>query len=74
MKKKKSAFKVIRRIIGLLFLIYAGLFAVFFFDLDGKLLYHIVEPALCNHYDRMKRKDPLKKKYEILKPNYEYKV
>ena len=29
--------------------LYAGLFAVFYFDLDGKLLYHVVEPFLCRH-------------------------
>lgn len=70
----KKFFKVIFRILGILFLIYGGLFIIFFFDLDGKFLYYGVEPWLKGHFDRMKRKDPLKKKYELLKPDYEYKV
>ena len=28
----------------------AALFAVFFFDLDGKLLFYVVEPTLKKHY------------------------
>ena len=52
--------------------VYAALFAVFFFDLDGKALFYGVEPFLCRHYDRMERRDPLKKKYDMDKPHYEY--
>ena len=44
---------------------YAALFAVFFFDLDGKLLFHKVEPFLVRHYDKMERRDPLSKRYDI---------
>lgn len=54
--------------------IYAALFAVFFFDLDGKALFYGVEPFLVKHYDKMPRRDPLSKLYETEKPNYEYKV
>ena len=43
----------------------AALFAVFFFDLDGKLLYYVVEPFLCRHYDKMKREDVTKRAYKI---------
>ena len=50
---------------------YAALFAVFFFDLDGKALFYGVEPFLCRHYDRMERRDPLKQKYDMDKPHYE---
>ena len=51
----------------------AALFAVFFFDLDGKLLFNVVEPFLKKHYDNMERKDMLKAPYEIDKfPKYEY--
>ena len=57
------------KILGKLLLIaavaYAALFAVFFFDLDGKLLFHKVEPFLVKHYDRMERRDPLSKRYDI---------
>ena len=52
--------------------VYAALFAVFFFDLDGKALFYGVEPFLCRHYDRMERRDPLKQPYETTKPHYEY--
>ena len=51
----------------------AALFAVFWFDLDGKLLFNVVEPFLKNHYDNMERKDTLKAPYEIDKfPKYDY--
>ena len=50
-----------------------GLFCVFFFDLDGKLLFNMVEPFLKKHYDDMERKDTLQAPYEINKyPKYEY--
>ena len=70
--------KAIKKLILKLFLIVFGLFAVlfsiFFFDLDGKLLFYVVEPFLKNHYDNMERKDTLKSIYEINKPHYEYDV
>lgn len=50
----------------------AALFAVFFFDLDGKLLFNVVEPFLKKHYDNMERKDMLASPYEMDKPKYEY--
>lgn len=37
--------------------LYAVLFAVFYFDLDGKLLFYVVEPFLKKHYDNMERRD-----------------
>ncbi len=50
-----------------------GLFIVFFFDLDGKLLFNVVEPFLKNHYDNMERKDTLKAPYEMDKfPKYDF--
>ena len=52
----------------------AALFAVFFFDLDGKLLFYVVEPTLKKHYDNMPRRDMTKMPYEMNKPNYEYNV
>ena len=55
-KAKKGGFA--KKAVGLLGLVYAGVFAVFYFDLDGKLLYYVVEPFLKNHYDRMQRRDP----------------
>ena len=50
-----------------------GLFIVFFFDLDGKLLFNVVEPFLKNHYDNMERTDTLKAPYEMDKfPKYDF--
>ena len=43
----------------------AVLFTIFFFDLDGKLLYYVVEPFLKKHYDDMERKDTLKDLYDV---------
>lgn len=57
------------KIMGKLLLIagavYAALFAVFYFDLDGKLLFRHVEPFLVKHYDKMPRRDPLSMRYDI---------
>jgi len=59
----KKFFKIIGKIFGILAAIYAGLFAVFFFDLDGKLLFKVVEPFLVKHYDSMERRNPLEQPY-----------
>ncbi|MBP3898436.1 MAG: hypothetical protein J6D57_11490 [Mogibacterium sp.] len=66
-KKKKSLIgKIIRIFLG----IYAGLFCVFFFDLDGKLLYYVVEPFMKNHFDNMERRDPHSVPYDMLDTEY----
>ena len=66
-KKKKSLIgKIIRAFLG----IYAGLFCVFFFDLDGKLLYYVVEPFMKNHFDNMERRDPHTVPYEQIDSEY----
>ena len=66
--------KIFAKLFGIVFLLFAGIFAIFFFDLDGKLLFHVVEPFLKKHYDNMERKDTLQNIYEIEKPHYEYDV
>ena len=48
----RKLFKILGKIAGILAGLYALLFAVFYFDLDGKLLYYVVEPFLCRHYDK----------------------
>ena len=49
------------------------LFVVFFFDLDGKLMFNVVEPFLKKHYDNMERRDVLKEPYDLDKfPKYKY--
>ena len=48
---------------------------MFYFDLDGKLLYYVVEPFLKKHYDNMPRRDVMGLKYDVDKyPKYEYKT
>ena len=61
------------KLLGIGLVANAALFAVFFFDLDGKLLFNVVEPFLKKHYDNMERKDTLKTPYDIDKfPKYDY--
>ena len=65
--------KFILRLFGFVILANVALFAVFFFDLDGKFLFHVVEPFLCKHYDNMPRKDTLATPYDMDKyPRYDY--
>ncbi len=62
-KPKSKALKIVKRAVGLAALAYAGLFIVYYLDLDGKLLYNVVEPALAKHYDNMERRDPVTRPY-----------
>ena len=66
--------KFFLKLFGILFAVNAALFAVFYFDLDGKLLFNVVEPFLKKHYDDMERRDTtLTTPYEIDKfPKYDY--
>lgn len=72
MKVLKITLKVILKLAAIAGIIYSALFAVFYFDLDGKLMYYVVEPLLCKHYDKMERKDPLSQEYSTTAPHYEY--
>ncbi len=64
-KKGFCPLRLVGRLLSILLAVYAVLFAVFFFDLDGKLLYYVVEPFLAKHYDKMERKNPLDMPYKI---------
>ena len=65
--------KFLMKFLGIFILANAALFVVFFFDLDGKLLFNVVEPFLKKHYDNMPRKDVLQDAYQIDKfPKYKY--
>ena len=65
--------KFLRKFLHIGLLANVLLFIVFFFDLDGKLLFNVVEPFLKDHYDNMERKDTLKAKYDIDEfPKYDY--
>ena len=69
----KTVFKILKKIVLIGLGVYAALFAVFFFDLDGKLLFNVVEPFLKKHYDDMERKDTLKSPYDVDKyPSYQF--
>ncbi len=65
--------KFLLKFLGIFVALNAVLFVVFFFDLDGKLLFNVVEPFLKDHYDKMDRKDTLKMPYSMDKfPKYKY--
>ena len=72
--KKCKLGKFLGKLIGIAVVANVALFAVFFFDLDGKFLFYVVEPTLKKHYDNMPRRDMTKMPYEMNKPNYEYNV
>ncbi len=70
MKKLKKA---LLKFCLIFVLLNVGLFVIFFFDLDGKLLFNVVEPFLKKHYDNMERKDTLAEAYDLDKvPKYKY--
>ena len=65
--------KFLLKLLGVFVLLNGVLFVVFFFDLDGKLLFNVVEPFLKKHYDNMERRDVLKTSYDTDKfPKYKY--
>lgn len=65
--------KFFLKLLGVFVLLNGLLFMVFFFDLDGKLLFNVVEPFLKKHYDNMERKDVLQQAYDMDKfPKYKY--
>ena len=65
--------KFLLKLLGIFVAANALLFIVFFFDLDGKLLFNVVEPFLKKHYDNMERRDVLKTSYDTDKfPKYKY--
>ena len=71
MKKCKICKALVKLLVGFV-LANVALFVVFFFDLDGKLLFNVVEPFLKKHYDDMPREDMTKTPYDIDKfPKYD---
>ena len=70
MKKLKKA---LLKFCLIFVLLNVGIFVIFFFDLDGKLLFNVVEPFLKKRYDNMERKDTLAEAYDLDKfPKYKY--
>lgn len=74
MKKCKCGLrKFFGKLLGIFLLANVAIFVIFFFDLDGKLIYNVVEPFLKKHYDNMPRKDVLDSPYDMDKfPQYKY--
>lgn len=74
MKKCKCKLgRLIAKLLGAVLALNIALFAVFFFDLDGKLLFYVVEPFLKKHYDNMERRDMTKLAYDVNKyGKYDY--
>ena len=61
----KNFFKNLFKLLTLGGIVYVLLFLVYYFDLDGKLLFHFVEPTLVKHYDAMERRNPLDVPYAM---------
>lgn len=64
----KTLLKILWPVLKILGIAYLILFIVFYFDLDGKLLYTVVEPNLAKHYDKMERPDNTKTPYGAKEP------
>ena len=60
--------KILWKIIKIAALAWGALFTVFYFDLDGKLLYYVVEPFMIRHFDKMERRDLTATPYEMKEP------
>ncbi len=60
--------KILWKIIKIAALVWCALFAVFYFDLDGKLLYYVWEPMMVKRFGKMERKDMTQMPYEMKDP------
>ena len=57
--------KFVLKLISFAAVIYGILFAVFYFDLDGKFIFYVWEPFATRHFERMKRKDNTQTPYDM---------
>ncbi|MCR5404914.1 MAG: hypothetical protein K6E91_14010 [Butyrivibrio sp.] len=57
--------KFILKLTGIAALVYGALFAVFYYDLDGKFMYYIWEPLMIKRFDSMKRQDTTAMPYSM---------
>lgn len=62
-KEAKSCCPKLRKLAKIAGFVYAGLFVVFYFDLDAKAIYYTVQPLLQKNYDRIERPDNTLKQY-----------
>ena len=60
--------KLVWTVLKILALLWAVLFAVFYFDLDGKFMYYIWEPLMIKRFDNMERPDMTKTPYGPKEP------
>ena len=61
----KKITKFFLKLLGIAAAIYGILFAIFYYDLDGKFLFYIWEPLMVKCFDNMKRPDNTKTPYSM---------
>ncbi len=61
----RTFFKFFFKLLRIAALIYGVLFAVFYFDLDGKFMYYIWEPMMIKRFDNMERPDATAMPYSM---------
>ncbi|WP_034444771.1 hypothetical protein [Butyrivibrio sp. AE2032] len=61
----KTLFRFLFKILKIAALVYGILFAVFYYDLDGKFMYYIWEPLMIKRFDNMKRPDATAMPYSM---------
>ncbi len=61
----KKITKFFLKLLGIAAAIYGILFAIFYYDLDGKFLFYIWEPLMVKRFDNMKRPDNTKMPYSM---------
>ena len=61
----RNILKFLLKLIKIALFIYGILFAVFYWDLDGKFLYYIWEPLMIKRFDNMKRPDATAMPYSM---------
>ena len=64
----KAIGKFFFKLLGFAAIVYGILFAVFYWDLDGKFLYYIWEPLMIKRFDNMKRTDNTTTPYSMKDP------
>ncbi len=61
----KTFWKIFFKLLKTAIVIYGILFAVFYYDLDGKFMYYIWEPLMIKRFDNMKRPDATAMPYSM---------
>ena len=57
--------KFLIKLLGIAAAVYGLLFLIFYYDIDGKLIFYVWEPLVCKRYDKMKRRDTTATKYDM---------